>query len=149
MPFVRPASVESFRRGCAPASSAGEGTACLAAGSSAGRALTHSPEGMRPTVLGLRALGGGIAPAPEQPRWIRYGDSIAEGWRASEPAGAWPHVAVARRRSDPALTLVRGLALVPRERLPDGMHPDDAGHVLMARAIDPAIRAALEGAQHA
>jgi hypothetical protein len=149
MPFARPAAVESFLRGCAPASSAGEGTACLAAGRSAGRALTHSPEGKRPTVLGLRALGGGIAPALESPRWIRYGDSIAEGWRASEPAGAWPHVAVARRRSDPALALFRGLALVPRERLPHGIHPDDAGHVLMARAIGPAIRAALEGAQHA
>jgi len=115
MPFARPAAVESFLRGCAPASSAGEGTACLAAGRSG----------------------------------IRYGDSIAEGWRASEPAGAWPHVAVARRRSDPALALFRGLALVPRERLPHGIHPDDAGHVLMARAIGPAIRAALEGAQHA
>jgi lysophospholipase L1-like esterase len=234
----------------------GEGTARLAAGSSAGRALIYLPEGMRPTVLGLRALGGEIAPAPEQPRWICYGDSIAEGWCASEPAGAWPHVAArvhgldvvnlgyagaargeiasaeeiaqlparvislvhgtncwtrtphgaeqlaanlrafldlvrvghphtpivtispilradaerarnklgatladlraafegvieTRRRSDRALTLVRGLELVPRERLPDGIHPDDAGHVLMARAIGPAIRAALEGAQHA
>jgi len=234
----------------------GVGTARLAAGSGAGRAVIYLPEGMRPTLLSLRALGGEIAPAPEQPRWICYGDSIAEGWCASEPAGAWPHVAAreygldvanlgyagaargeiasaeeiaqlpsrvisiahgtncwtrtphsaeqlaanlrafldvlrsshphgpivavspilradaestrnklgatladlraafegaieARRRSDPALTLVRGLALVPRERLPDGIHPDDAGHDLMARAIGPVLRAALEGAQHA
>ena len=41
-----------------------------------------------------------------RPRWLCYGDSIAEGWCASEPAGAWPHV-VAReqrpRRREPRL----------------------------------------------
>jgi lysophospholipase L1-like esterase len=235
----------------------GDGVARLAAGRSAGRAVIYLPEGMRPVVLGLHALGGAIAPAPPQPRWICYGDSIAEGWCASEPAGAWPHVAAreqgldvvnlgyagaargelasaeeiaqipaqlialghgtncwtrtphsaelfsaglraflaivraahprtpivaispilradaegapnklgatladlraafegtieaARASGDAALTLVRGLPLVPRERLPDGIHPDDAGHVLMARVIGPSLRAALEGATHA
>ena len=226
-------------------------------GTDAGRAVVYLPEGMRPRVLAFGALGGAIAPAPRDPRWLCYGDSIAEGWCASEPAGAWPHVAarehgldvvnlgyagaargeiasaeeiaqlpadaisiahgtncwartphsaelfaaglraflaivrgahprtpivaispilradaehapnklgatladlrsafeavIEQRRAagDAALTLVRGLALVPRERLPDGIHPDDAGHVLMARALGPVLRAALEGAPHA
>jgi lysophospholipase L1-like esterase len=238
----------------------GEGAARLAAGSGAGRAIVYLPEGMRPALLGLRALGGEIAPAPPQPRWICYGDSIAEGWCASEPAAAWPHVAAraegldvvnlgyagaargerasaeeiaqlgaelisiahgtncwtrtphsaagfaadlrdflalvraghprtpivaispirrpdaeatpnklgatladlraafertvedGRSGWDPdrsCLALVRGLGLVPRERLPDGIHPDDAGHAQLARAIGPVLRAALEGAKHA
>ncbi len=236
----------------------GEGRARLAAGVGAGRAHVYLPEGMRPTVVSLRAQGGEISPAPPAQRWLCYGDSIAEGWCASEPAGAWPHV-VARERGldvvnlgyagaargeiasaeelaqlpadlisiahgtncwtrtphsaelfaaglraflavvraghprtpivavspilradaeatpnklgatladlraafeavvderraagDSALHLVRGLALVPRERLPDGIHPDDAGHVLMARALGPVLCAALAGgASHA
>ena len=56
----------------------------------------YLPEGMRPTVLALRPEGGEIRPAPKQLRWLCYGDSIVEGWRASEPAGAWPHI-VSRR----------------------------------------------------
>jgi lysophospholipase L1-like esterase len=235
----------------------GEGRVRLAAGEGGARAVVHLPEGMRPTVLAVRALGGAIAPAPRDPRWICYGDSIAEGWCASEPAAAWPHVAArtlgldvvnlgyagaargelasaeeiaqlpaelitiahgtncwtrtphgtelfsaglraflaivrashpltpivaispilradaeaspnklgatladlraafertilaARDAGDRALALVPGLPLVPRERLPDGIHPDDAGHALMARALCPALRAALEGAKHA
>jgi len=38
---------------------------------------------MRPTVLSIEPVGGRIEPAPPQPRWIAYGDSIAEGWIAS------------------------------------------------------------------
>jgi lysophospholipase L1-like esterase len=241
----------------------GEGVARLPAGRGAGRAVVYLPEGMRPTLMGVRAVGGEIAPAPPQPRWICYGDSIAEGWCASEPAGAWPHraareqgldvvnlgyagaargelasaeeiarlpadaisiahgtncwtrtphsaelfaaglrdflalVRVGHPRtpivaispilradaervpnklgatladlraafertidelssarsgplgSDPRgpLLLVRGLPLVPSERLPDGIHPDDAGHEAMARAIGPVVRAAVEGAE--
>jgi lysophospholipase L1-like esterase len=55
----------------------------------------------------------------------------------------------AREAGDRALTLVRGLELVPRERLPDGIHPDDAGHEQLAHALGPVLRAALEGATHA
>ncbi len=235
----------------------GEGRVALAAGAGAARAVIYLPEGMRPSVLAFSARGGEIAPAPRESRWVCYGDSIAEGWCASEPAGAWPHVAARERglevvnlgyagaargeiasaeeiaqlpadlisiahgtncwtrtpysaelfaaglraflaivrgghprapivaispilradaenapnklgatlgdlrrafevvieqrhaAGDDALTLVRGLALVPRERLPDGIHPDDAGHVLMARALGPVLRTALEGAPHA
>ena len=74
----------------------GDGTARVAIGSGEGPVTLHLPEGMKPVVLALRPEGGDIAPAPPEPRWLCYGDSIAEGWCASGPAGAWPHV-VARR----------------------------------------------------
>jgi lysophospholipase L1-like esterase len=45
---------------------------------------------MRPTLLALRAVGGALAPAPSEPRWLCYGDSIVEGWKASGPGWAWP-----------------------------------------------------------
>lgn len=60
----------------------------------------YLPEGMRPTVLYLRGLGGAIEPAPMRPRWLCYGDSIAEGWLASGPAHAWPAVVGRRQRLD-------------------------------------------------
>ena len=68
----------------------GAGTVRLAAGAGPARGIVHLPEGMRPTVTAIRAIGGAIAPAPPQPRWLCYGDSIAEGWAAAGPAGAWP-----------------------------------------------------------
>ena len=55
--------------------------------------LIYLPEGMRPTVLHVAGLRGDIEPAPRQPRWVVYGDSIAEGWIASAPALAWPAIA--------------------------------------------------------
>jgi lysophospholipase L1-like esterase len=45
---------------------------------------------MRPEIL---EMGGDVHPAPQQPRWVVYGDSVAEGWIASGPALAWPAVA--------------------------------------------------------
>src|SRR5438874_6686460 len=49
---------------------------------------------MKPTLKSLSGVGGRIEPAPaDQPRWIAYGDSVAEGWAASGPAYAWPAVA--------------------------------------------------------
>ena len=70
----------------------GEGTAQvpLAAGEPT---VVYLPEGMRPTVLEVRGVGGDIAPAPPRPRWVVYGDSVAEGWIASAPALAWPAIA--------------------------------------------------------
>ncbi|MEV0322324.1 GDSL-type esterase/lipase family protein [Streptomyces sp. NPDC050658] len=51
----------------------------------------HLPETLRPTLTGLRPVGGGtLEPAPGRPRWLVYGDSIAEGWSASRPHLAWP-----------------------------------------------------------
>jgi len=76
----------------------GPGTARLDLDAIGGRApdepvLVYLPEGMRPVVLAVRAFGGTVEPAPPQPRWVAYGDSIVEGWIASGPVGAWPAVA--------------------------------------------------------
>ena len=51
--------------------------------------------GYLPLVAGCRVtdIDGDIAPAPLQPRWLAYGDSITEGWVTSTPAAAWPAVA--------------------------------------------------------
>jgi lysophospholipase L1-like esterase len=58
------------------------------------RAIVYLPEGMKPIIKSLGGVGGRIEPAPaDQPRWIAYGDSVAEGWAASGPAYAWPAVA--------------------------------------------------------
>jgi lysophospholipase L1-like esterase len=72
--------------------SLGEGKVRLAWGRE-GTAVVYLPEGMKPVVLSLRGVGGSIEPAPVGPRWVAYGDSLAEGWIASEPALAWPAVA--------------------------------------------------------
>jgi len=81
-------------RGTRPVSEApavlGSGTVRLAAGVGPARGIVVLPEGMRPVVTAVRAIGGQIAPAPLQRRWLCYGDSIAEGWLAAGPAGAWP-----------------------------------------------------------
>lgn len=57
------------------------------------RTIVYLPEGMRPTVLQVAGVAGSIEPAPAQPRWVVYGDSVAEGWIASAPALAWPAIA--------------------------------------------------------
>ncbi|MGE4606280.1 MAG: GDSL-type esterase/lipase family protein [Myxococcota bacterium] len=237
------------RRVYAAPAQRGEGTArlCMDAANGEEAATLYLPEGMRPTVLALRPAGGEIRPAPPQKRWLCYGDSIVEGWCASEPAGAWPHI-VSRRhdldvvnlgyagsargevpsaqeiasldadlisvahgtncwsrtphsaelfgaglhafldlvraghpetpivaispilrrdaestrnalgmsladlrgvfetvveqrraRGDERLRLVAGRDLVPEAHLPDGIHPDDEGHRLMAEALGPIL----------
>lgn len=57
------------------------------------RTIVYVPELMRPTVLDVAGLGGDVEPAPLQPRWVVYGDSVAEGWVATAPALAWPAIA--------------------------------------------------------
>lgn len=57
------------------------------------RAIVYLPEGMQPTITAINAVDGAIAPAGRQPRWLAYGDSIAEGWIASGPSGSWPAIA--------------------------------------------------------
>ena len=74
----------------------GEGRVRLAMGGWPGdeRATVYLPEGMKPTIKSLSGVGGRIEAAPaDQPRWIAYGDSVAEGWVASGPALAWPAIA--------------------------------------------------------
>jgi len=48
-----------------------------------------------PAQAGVRVVSieGDVEPAPAQPRWLAYGDSITEGWVTSTPAQAWPAVA--------------------------------------------------------
>lgn len=55
--------------------------------------IVYLPEGMLPTILDVTGVGGDIQSAPPQPRWVVYGDSVAEGWVASAPALAWPAIA--------------------------------------------------------
>ncbi len=59
--------------------------------------MVYLPEGMKPRLRSVAAIGGDIAPAPAQPPWVAYGDSITEGWSASAPARCW--LAIAGRQS--------------------------------------------------
>ncbi|NXY98929.1 GDSL family lipase [Streptomyces sp. BR123] len=53
----------------------------------------HPPEAQSPRILGLRGVGGAVAPAPAVPRWVVHGDSITEGWWSTRPAHGWAAVA--------------------------------------------------------
>ena len=77
-----------------------DGTVRLDLGGGDGRVVVYLPEGMKPTIQSLMAVGGDIAPAPKQPRWIAYGDSITEGWSASSPARCWLAIAGRERAMD-------------------------------------------------
>ncbi len=81
--------------------------------------VVYLPEGMRPRLFAVRIGGGTLAPAPRGPRWLAYGDSIAEGWIASGPSGAWPAVA-ARRCGLDVVNL--GYAGSARGELPSAQH---------------------------
>jgi lysophospholipase L1-like esterase len=70
-----------------------KGAARLQMGTSDAPAIVYLPEIMRPTLHDVRGIGGDIEPAPLQPRWICYGDSVAEGWLTSAPALTWPAIA--------------------------------------------------------
>ncbi len=66
-----------------------------------GAVTVHLPEGLRPRITAVRPAGGGtIEPAPPGPRWLCYGDSIAEGWASTGPGRAWPAVAARRHGLD-------------------------------------------------
>ena len=58
-----------------------------------GPATVYLPERMGPTLLEVTGVGGSIAPAAAQPRWLCYGDSIAEGWTVTGADLSWPAVA--------------------------------------------------------
>jgi lysophospholipase L1-like esterase len=78
----------------------GPGTVRLNLGTRDGRVVVYLPEGMKPRIESVVAVGGDIAPAPKQPRWIAYGDSITEGWSASSPAQCWLAIAGRERAMD-------------------------------------------------
>ncbi len=67
----------------------GEGTVRLLLGEGPDRAIVYLPESLRPLVTQLDPTDGTIEPAPPQPRWLAYGDSIAEGWVASTTPASW------------------------------------------------------------
>ncbi|MEV1025186.1 SGNH/GDSL hydrolase family protein [Streptomyces sp. NPDC050264] len=49
----------------------------------------YLPETVEVRVDGVVAVGGTLEPAPPQPLWVVYGDSITQGWSVSEPGLAW------------------------------------------------------------
>ena len=57
----------------------GRGVVRLDLGDGDERVVVYLPEGMKPHVHSVSAVGGDIAPAPAQPSWVAYGDSITEG----------------------------------------------------------------------
>ena len=57
-----------------------------------GPGVIHLPERMGPTVTAIRGVDGDLVPGPVGPRWLCYGDSIAEGWCVTSPERAWPAV---------------------------------------------------------
>jgi lysophospholipase L1-like esterase len=77
--------------------------------------VVHLPEGMQPVVHTVAAVGGNLSPAPAGPRWLCYGDSIAEGWVASGPAWSWP-ARVSRRHGLDVVNL--GYAGAARGEIP-------------------------------
>ena len=58
-----------------------------------GPGVIHLPERMGPTIRQISAVDGDLTPGPVGPRWLCYGDSIAEGWCVTSPERAWPAVA--------------------------------------------------------
>jgi lysophospholipase L1-like esterase len=90
------------RKVCEEEAALGDGFIRLGLGSSAPDvpATVYLPEGMRPIVLSLTAVKGEIAPAPDLPRWVAYGDSMTQGWIASGPAQSWTAIAARKTGLD-------------------------------------------------
>jgi lysophospholipase L1-like esterase len=73
----------------------------------------------------------------------RFGATLADLRTAQEDAVR----RFAETTGDERITLVPGLDLLPPERLPDGIHPDDEGHRLLAAALAPHVSAGLTVAE--
>jgi lysophospholipase L1-like esterase len=52
-------------------------------------------------------------------------------------------IASLRQGGDGHLTLVQGLPLLQASQIPDGVHPDDSGHAILAEAFGGAVAAAV------
>ena len=80
----------------------GDGMVRLSLGTSASDkpATIYLPEGMQPLIQAVTPVDGEIFPAPAQPRWIAYGDSITQGWIASGPSKAWTAIAARKAGLD-------------------------------------------------
>jgi lysophospholipase L1-like esterase len=73
-----------------PVGAAGEVTIALPARGAEDVVTIYLPDPTPITVTSVRADGGTLEPAAPQPRWVVYGDSIAQGWSASDPGLTWP-----------------------------------------------------------
>ena len=76
----------------------GEGRV-IVGGRPEGTTVVHLPEGMQPWIVDLDGPPE-LVPGPSGPRWLCYGDSIAEGWIAGSPAYSWPAITGRRHRLD-------------------------------------------------
>lgn len=80
-----------------------------------GPVVVHPPEGVVAAVTAIEPVDGSLQPGPIGPRWLCYGDSVAEGWVASEASRAWPAL-VARRHGLDVVNL--GYAGAARGEIP-------------------------------
>ena len=60
----------------------------------------YLPEALLARPTRLTPVDGQIDPAPPQPRWLAYGDSITQGWSATDPGRAYPALAGRRHGLD-------------------------------------------------
>ncbi|MFD5429881.1 GDSL-type esterase/lipase family protein [Streptomyces sp. NPDC127084] len=96
-----------------------EATVTLELPSGEGPFTIHPPESQAPVILGLRGVGGRVAPAPGRPRWVVHGDSITEGWWSTRPAHSWPATTGRALGLD---TVNLGYAGCARGELPTAQH---------------------------
>lgn len=61
-----------------------------------GTYVLYPPEALRARVVSVAPVGGTIEPTPAAPRWIAYGDSITQGWSASDPGSTYSALAARR-----------------------------------------------------
>ena len=90
------------RKACEEEAVLGDGLIRLSLGSGSPDepAIIYLPEGMHPVVQSLTAVRGEIAPAPQLPRWIAYGDWTTQGWTASGPSQGWTAIAARKAGLD-------------------------------------------------
>jgi len=90
------------RQVCEEEATLGEGMVRLTIGPTAADkpATIYLPEGMHPLIQSVMPVDGDIAPAPRQPRWVAYGDSVTQGWIASGPSQAWTAIAARKAGLD-------------------------------------------------
>jgi len=53
----------------------------------------YLPDSVPVTIEAMQAIGGTLTTPPGGPRWLAYGDSITQGWSATDPGLTWPALA--------------------------------------------------------